>query len=170
MSKISLFTVPTEMEMSELMEALREGRLYMQPEGVDADDTRAEVMNIVARTLAYAVAPTLITEVWEALLADENRVCKFRLTQKQNAGEINRYRIAAIVRYMLEIGLYDMQKCNSAIASSSESPNPVTKACGFRGLCKLLFPDVDAELYRRGCTNYAYYEDECLIRKFCSHE
>lgn len=168
MSKISLFTVPTEMEMSELMEALRDGRLYMQPDCVDADDTRAEVMNIVARIEDYAPVISLVEDVWQALLADEERLESFRITQKRNVGEINRYRIAAIVHYMLQIGLYDVQICKSAKDHTTADKD--IRPCGFRGLCKLLFPDVDADLYRRGCTNYAYYEDELLISKFYNYE
>lgn len=78
---------------------------------------------------------------------------------------INRYRIAAIVRHMCEIGLYDMQKCKSA-KTTEQGQSPIGS---FRLLCQMLFPDVDAaqaDLYRRGCTNYACYEDECLIRNF----
>ncbi|MCQ2333981.1 MAG: hypothetical protein MJZ88_05135 [Paludibacteraceae bacterium] len=162
MRQISFYSVPMEMEMSELMEALRDGRLYMQPDCVDADDTRAEVMNIVARIEDYAPVISLVEDVWQALLADDERLQSFRITQKRNVGKINRYRIAAIVHYMLQLGLYDMQICKSA-----------NLPCTFRSLCQCLFSDIDAaevELYRRGCTNYARYEDELLIRKFCNYE
>lgn len=151
----NFYQVPVDIETQALLQALRDGRLFIQPAAAPADETRAAVLDTVARILAYASAPSLVIDAWQALLADDDRLRSFRLTQKQNAGALNRYRIAAIVRHMCEIGLYDMQKCKSA-----------NQGCGFRGLCQLLFPGEDADLYRRGCTNYSYYEDECLIERF----
>lgn len=151
----NLYQVPVDIETQALLQALRDGRLFIQPASVPACDTRAEVLSIITRIAAFASDESVVLSAWQALLADDARLRSFRLTQKQNAGALNRYRIAAIVRHMCEIGLYDMQKFKSA-----------NLPCGFRSLCRLLFPGEDADLYRRGCTNYACYEDECLIRNF----
>lgn len=156
----NLYQVPVDMETQALLQALRDGRLFIQPASVPACDTRAEVLSIITRIAAFASDERVVLSAWQALLADDARLRSFRLTQKRSsawqsgsgASPLNRYRIAAIVRHMCEIGLYDVQKCKSA-----------NQGCGFRGLCQLLFPGEDADLYRRGCTNYAYYEDECLI-------
>lgn len=174
----NLYQVPVDIETQALLQALRDGRLFIQPASVPACGTRAEVLSIITRIAAFASDERVVLSAWQALLADDARLHSFRLRQHQkttNWGQspigsfspspINRYRIAAIVRHMCEIGLYDMQKCKSA-KTTERGQSPIGS---FRLLCQMLFPDVDAaqaDLYRRGCTNYACYEDKCLIRNF----
>lgn len=163
----NFYKVPVDIETQALLQALRDGRLFIQPASVPACDTRAEVLSIITRIAAFASDERVVLSAWQALLADDARLRSFRLTQKRSsawqsgsgASPVNRYRIAAIVRFMCEIGFYDMQMCRSA-----------EQGCGFRGLCNLLFPGEDADLYRRNCGAYSYYEDECIIRKFVCHE
>lgn len=170
-----------------LLQAFRDGRLFIQPAPVPACDTRAEVISIITRIAGYASDESVVLKAWQALLADDARLRSFRLRQQPKTTDwglslngsfspspVNRYRIAAIVHYMLEQGLYtclvtpntpddialqEMQKCRSA-----------KQSCSFKALCNLLFPGEDADLYRRGCGAYSYYEDECIIRKFVRHE
>lgn len=156
---MTLRPVPASISEEALLQALRDGRLFIQPASVPACDTRAEVLSIIMRIAAFASDESVVLSAWQALLADDARLRSFRLTQKQNAGALNRYRIAAIVRFMCEIGFYDMQMCRTA-----------EQGCGFRSLCNLLFPGENADLYRRNCGAYSYYEDECIIRKFVCHE
>lgn len=160
----NFYQVPVDIETQALLQALRDGRLYIQPAAVPASDTRAEVLTIIARIADFACDADLVLDAWQALLADDARLRSFRLTQKQNAGALNRYRIAANVHYMCELGLYqtnfaDMQECKSA-----------SVPCTFRHLCKLLFPGENADLYRRNCLMYSYEEDECIILNAVRHE
>lgn len=100
-------------------------------------------------------------EAWDALLGDEHVGC-FRHIQKRSMGALNRYRIAANVHYMCEIGLYQ-----SGVADVQECKN-----ASFRQLCQLLFSDMDAkhaDLYRRNCLMYSYEEDECIILNAVRH-
>lgn len=132
--------------------ALREGRLFMEQPAYEADETRAEVRNTVARISAYACIDSVVARVWEALLEDGARVARFRITQREKVGTLNGYRIAAIVQYMCTCGLYD---CHG---------------CSFRALCSMLFSEADAERYRKNCLMYSMEEDECIIQKFVCHE
>lgn len=179
------------METQALLRALRDGRLFIQPAPVPACDTRAEVLSIITRIAAFACDERVVLSAWQALLADDARLRSFRLRQHQHPHQskttdwgqspigsfspspVNRYRIAAIVRLMCEIGFYDMQMCrcaNLSPAKTTEQGATCSPIGSFRLLCHLLFPGEDADLYRRNCGAYSYYEDECIIRKFVCHE
>lgn len=193
----NLYQVPVDIETQALLQALRDGRLFIQPASVPACDTRAEVLSIITRIAAFASDESVVLSAWQALLADDARLRSFRLRQHQRPNQpkttdwgqspigsfspspINRYRIAAIVRFMCEIGFYNMQMCRTAetteqgqspIGSFCTNPYASTRPCSFKALCNLLFPGEDADLYRRNCGAYSYYEDECIIRKFVCHE
>lgn len=173
----NLSQVPVDIETQALLQALRDGRLFIQPASVPACDTRAEVLSIITRIAAFASDESVVLSAWQALLADDARLRSFRLTQKQNAGALNRYRIAAIVRFMCEIGFYtEVSPITGKTASAGRGLQDLQKCrcaehpCSFKALCNLLFPGENADLYRRNCGAYSYYEDECIIRKFVCHE
>lgn len=192
----NLYQVPVDIETQALLQALRDGRLFFQPAVVPASDTRAEVLTIIARISDYATDPALTEATWHALLADDTRLTRFRLRPKHckttergqslfgsfsaTVPPVNRYRIAAIVRYMLECGFYsaftEMQMCRTAELSPVETTRRGATCslfgsfCTFKSLCSLLFPGEDYDLYRRNCGAYSYYEDECIIRNCMCHE
>jgi len=148
--------VPVDIQTQALREALLSGRLYIAPADASTGDTRAEVISIVSRILPYACSQTLVNDAWQAILADDRRVRSFRLTQKRRAGEINGYRIAAVVSFMLSQGLYD------------------SSVCTFRSLCIALFADSNdahrADCYRRNCADYALAEDERIVRHLLNQQ
>lgn len=159
MAKKPIFVVPRDYDVQALKTALSEGRVYVKPSRqemqIEKRRLHSRVNNIVARIQAYAVAPRTVEEVWSALLEDEGRMRHFIVNRRSphihTADSVNRYYISALVNYMLSCGLYDQTQCS------------------FKELCHLLFSDEDAvtaDMYRRGWSNYSYYEDECVIRSF----
>lgn len=118
------------------------------------NETRQAILEVVARIACYATEPSLVDDVWAALL-QAGRSEQFLMSQRSRAGQLSGYRICAVVKMMARYGLYDMQECNNA-----------SDACSFRRLCQLLFPDENIERYRRNCTVYTYFEDELIIRSF----
>lgn len=146
MEKI-LIKVPVEIETQALLQALRDGRLFIQAAPVPACDTRTEILFIIDRITPYARDKPLVLGIWQRLLATDERVRSFRYRQKVKNGEVNPCRIAGCVHQMLQMGLYAGEDCNLCV------------------LCRLLFPDRDWDSIRRNCTNYLQKEDYQIITK-----
>lgn len=138
-----LSRVRPDYDIAALQRAIAEGRVFIAPREDDEQLTRSIVTALAGKIRHKARDAEQADRVWEALLADTNRLRRLRIRQRGRTGEINGYAIAALLTTMLQQGIYESS---------------------MKQLCSLAFGD-DSERYRRHCNAYITYEDEKEIKK-----
>lgn len=93
-----------------LLQAAREGRLFIAP-GKEESDGREQqyldsILDYVKPIAAYATCPC-VGDIWEAVLRDERLTPLFFLTRYGSSrGQVNWYRVTALMCLMRDEGLY----------------------------------------------------------------
>ena len=108
--KLNLKAVSLEdFDAKSLRRAAREGRLFIALPDIEpksAEDAIDEILSYVGRISQYATT-LRIGDIWEAILHDEALSPLFFLTRYSNTrGQINWYRVAAVVCLLREMGIY----------------------------------------------------------------
>ena len=108
--KLNLKAVsPEDFDAKSLRRAAREGRLFIALPDIEpksAEDAIDEILSYVGRISQYATT-LRIGNIWEAILHDEALSPLFFLTRYSSTrGQINWYRVAAVVCLLREKGIY----------------------------------------------------------------
>ena len=108
--KLNLKAVsPDDFDAKSLRRAAREGRLFIALPDIEpksAEDAIDEILSYVGRISQYATT-LRIGNIWEAILHDEALSPLFFLTRYSSTrGQINWYRVAAVVCLLREKGIY----------------------------------------------------------------
>ena len=108
--KLNLKAVsPEDFDAKSLRRAAREGRLFIALPDIEpksAEDAIDEILSYVGRISQYATT-LRIGDIWEAILHDEALSPLFFLTRYSSTrGQINWYRVAAVVCLLREMGIY----------------------------------------------------------------
>lgn len=108
--KLNLKAVsPEDFDAKSLRRAAREGRLFIALPDIEpksAEDAIDEILSYVGRISQYATT-LRIGDIWEAILHDEALSPLFFLTRYSSTrGQINWYRVAAVVCLLREKGIY----------------------------------------------------------------
>ena len=108
--KLNLKAVSLEdFDAKSLRRAAREGRLFIALPDIEpksAEDAIDEILSYVGRISQYATT-LRIGDIWDAILHDEALSPLFFLTRYSSTrGQINWYRVAAVVCLLREKGIY----------------------------------------------------------------
>ena len=107
---LNLMAVSLEdFDAKSLRRAAREGRLFIalpDDEPKSADSAINEILTHVGRISEYATTPK-VGDIWQAILHDADLSPLFFLTRYSSTrGQINWYRVAAVVCLLREKGIY----------------------------------------------------------------
>ena len=135
---LNLMAVSLEdFDAKSLRRAAREGRLFIalpDDEPKSADSAINEILTHVGRISEYATTPK-VGDIWQAILHDADLSPLFFLTRYSSTrGQINWYRVAAVVCLLREKGIYQKDISGKELCRCMEGATQCRKHYSGMGL------------------------------------